>query len=79
MNSLLKIISKKELGHETQNDNNLKIASEYAFDNLNLILINFEKRNRINRTERLLRSCARPLNKFKILSEKNFDKLICEY
>ncbi|MEQ8684634.1 MAG: hypothetical protein RIE86_05040 [Imperialibacter sp.] len=79
MNTLLKLISKKELEHETQDHDSLKRASRYAFENLNLILINFETRDRINRTERLLRSCARPLNKFKNLTEKNFEKLLCEY
>lgn len=53
MNTLLKLVSKKELGHEIQDDESLIIASKYAFENLNLVLINFEFRDRINRTERL--------------------------
>jgi hypothetical protein len=79
MNRLLKLISEKELHHEVQDHNNLKIASKYAFENLNIVFINFDQRDRINRTERLLRSCMHPLNKFKNLTEKNLDKIINEY
>ena len=60
-------------------DLNLKIASKYAFENLNIVLINFSNRDRINRTERLLRSCTQPLNKFKKLTQKNLEKIVKEY
>jgi hypothetical protein len=79
MNRLLKLISEKEFKHERHTSVNLKIASKYAFENLNLVLINFEDRSRINRTERLFRSCTQPLNKFKNLTEKNLEKIIGEY
>lgn len=79
MNRLLKLLSQKELKHEKQDHDNLKIASKYAFDNLNIVLLNFQSRARINRTERLLRSCTEPLNKFKNLTERNLDKIIGEY
>lgn len=79
MNRLLKLISERELKHKKQNHDNLKIASKYAFENLNIVLLNFEKRERINRTERLLRSCTEPLNKFKYLTERNLEKIINKY
>ena len=79
MNRLLKLISERELKHEKLNHENLKIASKYAFENLNIVLINFSNRDRINRTERLLRSCTQPLNKFKKLTEKNLEQIVKEY
>jgi len=77
-NRLLKLLCERELKIPVNNEN-LKTASEYAFQKLNLVLINFKNRDRINRTERLLRSCMEPLNKFKYLEEKNLGKIVSEY
>lgn len=62
-----------------KNEKNFITASKYAFENLNLVLINFKKREKINRIERLLRSSTNTLNKFKKLKELKFDKLLDEY
>ena len=77
-NRLLELICTRLLELEW-NDENAKKASKYAFENLNLVLINFKDRNRIDRTERLLRSCAEPLNKFKKLKQKNLELILDEY
>lgn len=77
-NRLLELICIKILELEWNNEN-AKKSSKYAFENLNLVLINFKSKERIDRTERLLRSCAEPLNKFKNLKESNLDKIIDEY
>lgn len=63
-NRLLKLICKKILSVEW-NDNNAIISSQYAFKYLDLVLINFTTRERINKTESLLRASLNPLNKFK--------------
>ncbi len=78
MNRLLKIICEKRLNLEI-NNKNLLLASKYSFENLNLVLINFSDRARINRTERLLRACSEPLNKFKNIKIKNLDIIVNEY
>lgn len=78
MNGLIKAICSKKMALDI-NDDNLKLSSEYAFDNLNLVLINFTERSKINRTERLLRSCMSPLNKFKYLKENDLEKILFEY
>lgn len=77
-NRLLVLICERQLNIEV-NDVNLRIASKYAFDNLNLILISFRDVHRINRTERLLRSCTNTLNKFRKLRESNFEKIVKDY
>jgi hypothetical protein len=77
-NRLLELICIKILGLEW-NDENAIISSKYAFKNLNLVLINFKDRKQIDRIERLLRSCAEPLNEFKKLKEKNHDKSLDDY
>jgi len=77
-NRLLILICERQLNIKV-NDENLRIASKYAFDNLNLILINFKNRERINRTERLLRSCTNTLNKFRNLKESNLEKIVKDY
>jgi hypothetical protein len=77
-NRLLVLICQRQLKIEV-NDENLRIASKYAYDNLNLVLINFNNKERINRTERLLRSCTNSLNKFRNLRENNLEKLVKDY
>lgn len=54
-------------------------ASKYAFQHLNLVMINFKSRERINRTESLMRACYRPLNKFKRERHIDLDTLLKEY
>jgi hypothetical protein len=61
------------------NDQNALMASKYAFDKLNVVLINFQDRKRVDRIERLLRSCAEPINKFKSLKERNLEKIVDAY
>jgi len=78
MNSLLKLICKKQLLVEI-NDENLKRASQDAFKKLNLILINFSDRRKINRIEKLLRSCTDPLNKLKKYKEINLETIVDKY
>ena len=77
-NRLLELICVMELKHKWNNAG-AKKASKYAFENLNLILINFSNRQRINRTERLIRSCSGALNRFKSLQENNLNKTIDNY
>jgi len=77
-NRLLILICEKQLNRAV-NDENLRIASKYAFDNLNLVLINFKNSDRINRTERLLRSCTNALNKFRNLREPSLEKIVKDY
>jgi len=77
-NRLLVLICQRQLKIEV-NDENLRIASKYAYENLNLVLINFNNKERINRTERLLRSCTNSLNKFRNLRENNLEKLVKDY
>jgi len=77
-NRLLELICTKTLGLEW-NDENAKKASSYAFKNLNLVLINFKDRDRINRIERLLRASTESLNKFKNLKVKNFNIKLDDY
>lgn len=77
-NRLLFLICERHLKLE-RNEENFKVASKYAFENLNIVLVNFRNRERINRTERMLRSCTNTLNKFKNLKEKNLIKIVSEY
>lgn len=77
-NRLLELICKRILELEW-NDENAKKSSKYAYENLNLVLINFTHRERIGRIERLLRSCTESLNKFKYLKEDDLDKKLDEY
>lgn len=76
-NRLLQLVSWKLL--DIHNPDFYLKASNYCFDNLNLILINFQKRDKINRMEWLLRATTNPLNQFK--HEKNVDmnKMIKEF
>jgi ribosomal protein L24E len=78
MNRLLKLVCQKELQLEETHDN-LKIAAQYAFENLNLVLIHFNQRDRINRTERLLKACSKSLNCFKKLRVKNLEAIVDTY
>lgn len=78
MNRLLELICVKVLELDW-NDDNAKKASIYAFDNLNLVLVNFTERYFIDKTERLLRSCTCPLNAFKNLKETNVKMKLKEY
>ncbi|MBL4653646.1 MAG: hypothetical protein JKY53_12410 [Flavobacteriales bacterium] len=67
MNRLLKLICERIQGNKVTDDN-LKIASKYAFENLSLVLINFKERDRIDRTERMFRATYKEaLNTFKKL------------
>ena len=77
-NRLLFLICERLLKLE-RTEENYKIASKYAFENLNIVLVNFKNKEKINRTERLLRSCTNTLNKFKNLKEKNLNKIVIEY
>lgn len=77
-NRLLELICTKLL-ELSWNDENAKKASQYAFQNFNLVLLNFKERERIDRTERLLRSCTNPLNKFKKLHVSNLNKIVNKY
>lgn len=77
-NRLLFLVCERHLKLE-RTEENFKVASKYAFENLNIVLVNFKNRERINRTERLLRSCTNTLNKFKYLQEKDLTKLVNEY
>jgi hypothetical protein len=77
-NRLLELICIKILKVEWNDDNAVK-ASEYAFEKLNIVLINFTDRDRINRTERLFRACMQPLNKFKTIKEKDLDQILDKY
>jgi hypothetical protein len=77
-NRLLFLLCERHLKLE-KSEQNFKLASKYAFDNLNIVLINFKSREKINRIERLLRSCTNTLNKFKHLKERNVEKIVNEY
>ena len=77
-NRLLYITCLRHLKLE-KNEENYITASKYAFENLNIVLINFKSREKINRIERLLRSSTNTLNKFKKLKELKLDKLLNEY
>lgn len=77
-NRLLELICERLLEIEPNEENYIK-ASKYAFENLNLVLINFKTRDKINRIERLLRSCTETLNKFKNLKEYDLSKKLIEY
>jgi hypothetical protein len=77
-NRLLELVCTKILQLDW-NDQNALAASKYAFENLNIVLINFKDRSRVDRIERLLRSCAEPLNKFKSLRENNLEKIVDTY
>lgn len=77
-NRLLFLLCERHLKLE-RNEENFKIASQYAFDNLNIVLINFGDRSKINRIERLLRSCTNTLNKFKHLKAENLDLSVIDY
>jgi len=81
MNSLLKILALKELNETNIERRELEKASKYAFDNLNLVLINFKSNERdlINRLERMLRSYPGPLNRFKRLRETDKSISVLEY
>jgi hypothetical protein len=77
-NRLLKIICQKKFNKEISKENLIE-TSKYAFDNLNLILINFKKRDKINSIEKLLRASTNTLNKFKTVRVKNNDLIINNY
>lgn len=77
-NRLLFLICERLLEVEPIEEN-YKIVSKYAFENLNLVLINFKSREKINRTERLSRASTNTLNKFKHLKEHNLNKILNEY
>lgn len=77
-NRLLKIICEKKTEKEITNEN-LVEASKFTFDNLNLILINFKKRERINPIEKLLRASTNTLNKFKTLRITDNNLIIKNY
>ena len=79
MNRLLKIICEKQLNKEI-NYECLKNASKFAFNNLNLVLINFEENwEKISRIERLLRSTNEPLNSFKTIKIEDQSIIINKY
>ena len=77
-NRLLKIICEKKNEKEIT-DENLIEASKFAFKNLNLILINFTKRERINSIEKLLRASTNTLNRFKTLGITDNNLIIKNY
>jgi hypothetical protein len=81
MNRLLKLISEKELILNEETLENLKSASLHAFENLNIVLINFKTRevSRINRLETLLRACTKPLNGFKNLKINDYNQIINQF
>ncbi|WP_420576738.1 hypothetical protein [Ekhidna sp.] len=54
-------------------------ASKYAFEHLNLVMINFKSRERINRTESLFRAAMEPLNGYKNVRIIDYSILIKEY
>jgi len=79
-NRLLKIICEKHPDYKSPiTDENLRTASKYAFENLNLVLINFENRDRINSIEKLIRATTNTLNKFKTLRENDKEKPIASF
>ena len=78
MNRLLKLLSEKHLPHDPVDDVNLVRASRYAFEKLNVVLINFQEGD-INRIERLLRSCTGALNSFRQLVERDLEKRVSDY
>lgn len=79
-NRLLKIICEKELNiSHRDSDDNLKIANQYAFENLNLVLIHFKENKKVDGVERLLRSCINALNKFKTVRYRRLDQILDEY
>jgi hypothetical protein len=77
-NRLLKIICEKKLEIEVT-DENLRIASNYAFKNLNLVLINFKEKKRIDRIERMFRASTDTLNRFKGERVKSREIIVDEY
>jgi hypothetical protein len=62
-----------------KNDENYKIASKFAFENVDLVLVNFQNRVGIEKIERLLRSSTNTLNKFKNLKLKDYNIKVCDY
>ncbi len=79
-NRLLKIICEKELNiSHRDSDDNLKIANQYAFENLNLVLIHFHENTKVDGIERLLRSCTNALNCFKTLKYRRLDQKLEDY
>ena len=77
-NRLLKLICTKELQLKSTDEHIMK-AHDYAFSHLNIVLIHFEYHNRVDRIERLLRSCTSALNSFKSVRLKNYNTLLNEY
>lgn len=54
-------------------------ASIYAFEKMNLVLIHFKERDRIGRTERLLRAATECLNRFKGVRVHDLNIIVGEY
>lgn len=77
-NSLLRNLVKN--GEKIADDENLTKAARYSFDNLSLLLINFEDydKDKINNLENLLRIVLKPLNQFKRKKFSERERLVCD-
>jgi len=78
---LLELIALKKLGSKIISDDSLLKASDYAFENTTLILINFsiDQKVSIKFLEKLLRIILKPLNKFKNKKLKDYNMTVAEY
>ena len=78
---LLELITLKKLDLKIISDDSLLKASDYAFENTSLILINFsiDQKASIKSLEKLLRIILKPLNKFKNKKLKDYNMIVSEY
>lgn len=80
-NRLLELTAENQwrIPEEELNDEAMMLASTWAFENLNLVLIHFTSRDRIARTERMFRTSETAWNRFRKVRINEFERMVCEY